>query len=322
MRRWYGLPLLATALAAGGAMAQPVVDGLNIGTGDYGAAIATQRFQTGFGNDTDNTQFGFGNELDQMYVTNDATYLYVALSGNLENNGNCLVLFIDSNGAGNGANQLFTTDFGIPLPGLPRYLVGNLGGPAGFDNLLFDTGFAPDYALGISGGSPIGSQTRTYYLLNWTTLDSVSGGIDHSNQIAGLITAGDPTASGATPGTLGSFLATGNTGILASADNSNAAGVEGTSPPDFIPGLAQDDPASATKGFEFAIPLSLLGVSEGGTVCLYALISSSDGFFSNQQLPTDDTATEFFNMGTRNNGVDTLDYSTISGNQHACYTVQ
>ncbi len=318
--------IVATGLAASLAMpllaAPPVVDGQSITSTVYGTALAVQRFQTGFGNDTDSGQFGFGNELDALFATNDADNLYIGLSGNQENNGNCVVVFIDVNGAGSGANFLFTTTIvGEPIPGLPRYLAGDSGGSRGFDNIQFDTNFGPDYAIGWSGGSPVGSQTRTYFLVNWTEFDPVSGGEDHTNEIAGLVTAGNPTASVATPGTLGSFLQTSSLGIRVSADNSNVDGVEGTSPPDFIPQLTGEDPLSATKGFEMAIPLSLLGVGVDDQVCLFAVVSSSNGYISNQLLPTDTTATTFTNIGDRNLGQTTLDFNTIAGDQFVCYTI-
>jgi len=316
-----GVVLFAPAVALG----QPVVDGQNIATefvAGGGALLATQRFETGFGNDTSGNQFGFGSELDQMFAANDDQFLYIGLTGNLENNGNCIVVFVDVNGPGSGANQLRTQVAGNPFPGgLPRYLQGE---PTftenGLDRLRFDPGFAPDYVLGWSGGSPLGSQTRTYYLVNFTTLDSVSGGFGHSNTIAGLMTSGDPTASGATPGTLGDFLATGTTGILGASDNSNTAGVEGASPPDFIPMVTASAPTAAT-GFEFGVPLSLLGLEVDDEVCLFAMVSSTGGFMSNQILPTDPNATTFPNLGTTPLGFDDPN-NPIAGDQFACYTIQ
>src|SRR5262245_47092115 len=90
---------------AGAATAQtPVLDGRNIPT-DFagGSLLATQRFQTGFGDDNDGGQFGFGSELDQLFVTHTSTDLYIGLTGNLQNNGNAIVIFIDVDGANSGA---------------------------------------------------------------------------------------------------------------------------------------------------------------------------------------------------------------------------
>jgi hypothetical protein len=308
--------LLVTAAAWAG----PIIDGQNI-PDEFGAGalLATQRFQTGFGDHQDDNQWGGGSELDQLFVTNDDAYLYVGLTGNLENNGNCIAVFIDVDEGATGANMLYTKVFGIPIDDLPRYLAGDEGGGPGLDNIEFDVGFAPNYVLGWSGGSPRGSETRTYYLVNWTTLAIGGDLFNHSNDVAGLIMTGYPAAFGPS-GTLGGFLASASLGILGAGDNIGVDGVEGAPGPD-PPGLAQNDPASQTTGFEFAIPLSELGVGIGDTVCLFALVSGSDGWISNQLLPPGETEEEFENIGNRNNGQDTLFFSDISGNQFACYTL-
>ncbi|MBU0617811.1 MAG: hypothetical protein KKI02_08850 [Planctomycetes bacterium] len=54
------------------------------------ACCPPQRFQTGFGDDQSGDQWGDGSELDQLFVTNDNDYLYIGLSGNLQNTGNGL----------------------------------------------------------------------------------------------------------------------------------------------------------------------------------------------------------------------------------------
>jgi hypothetical protein len=304
------------------ALAGPVVDGQNIPT-EFGSAnlLATQRFQTGFGDDTSGDQWGWGSELDQLFVANDDSYLYVGLTGNLENNGNCIGVFIDVDGGKTGVNTLYTrTDGGVtPIPGLPRYLAGDAGGGPGLDYIMFDSGFRANYVLGWSGGSPPGSQSRTYYLVNWTTLDINDMGENHTNDVCGMITSGHPTASGPA-GTLNDYLATASLGILGAADNSGVDGVEGCSDPNHC-GLAVNDPATQTTGLEFAIPLDLLGVGIGDSVCLFTLVSGSDGWISNQLLPPDDASKEFNNIGNRNGGTELLEFGTIPGQQYACYTL-
>lgn len=315
---------LGLACLTGAASAQtPVLDGRNI-PADFagGTLLATQRFQTGFGDDGDGGQFGFGSELDQMFATHTSNDLFIGLTGNLQNNGNAVVIFIDVDGVNTGAHLLFTRDaFGDPATGLrdsnapagqifgrPRYLAGRPDFCPGLDNSTFDAGFAPDFAIGITGGSPLGSQVRNYYLVNWTELDPVSGGLAHTNEVAGLITAGDETASGPA-GTLGSFLATSSLGIRGAFDNSNDVGVEG--------GNAESSLAStATKGIELAIPLSLLGIGSGDSVCIFAIVTGDNGFQSNQFLPTDTTATSFGNISCT-----PTDWANITGDQFACYTL-
>ncbi|RMF80386.1 MAG: hypothetical protein D6744_08330, partial [Planctomycetota bacterium] len=251
--------LLLPAVAA----AQPTIDGRNIPT-DFADAttVVTQRFQTQFG-DHNGNPFVFGSELNQMFIKNDANNLYIGITGNLENNGNCIVIFFDVDGTASGENVILTRSAAGPIDGIPRYLTGNpTGSGIGLHKLKLDTGFHPDYALGISGGSPRGSQTRTYYLANWTTLATSVADPNNmppgaiSNVVAGMITDGDATASGPTPGTLGDFLATGTTGILAASNNENDLGVTGGTA-----AVGPNRPATAVDGFEFAIPLSLLRVT-------------------------------------------------------------
>lgn len=309
---------LAGALSAAAvSLAQPVIDGMNIPS-EFPAPLAVQRFATGFGDHNTTSQFGSGAELDALYVTNDGTNLYIGLTGNLENNGNGCLVFIDTNPNPSSVYTLFTIDIfsGDPVPGLPRILAGdNLFGGPGFDDVTFDVGFAPDYCLSWSGGSPLGSQTRSYYLLNLTALDPVSGGLAHTNTVLGLMTAGDPTASGATPGTLSNFFP-GSVpgGALAAADNSNVDGVEGTAAP--CP-PAVNDPLTATKGFEFAIPLSTLNIGANDEICILAIVSGDNGFISNHFLPTDLTAPDMGYLGNTR----PFDFASLGGNQYVCYTI-
>ncbi|HEB61104.1 MAG TPA: hypothetical protein ENJ06_04695 [Phycisphaeraceae bacterium] len=316
-----GCGLAAAALSAlpAAALAVPTVDGMNI-PADFGTAASVQRFQTNFGDDTSGDQFGNGSELDQLFITNDADNLYLGITGNLQNNGNCIVIFIDVDNGASGSSLLFTKNIfggGETLPGLPRYFAGDDFGGVGFNDVTFDNGFAPNFALGMSGGSPLGSQTLTYYLVNWTELgDSVPGvtpdSLDHVNTVNGLMVAGDADAHGSN-GQLSTFWPGSDTlGIKGAADNSNTAGVDGGN------GLWTVDPATATKGVEYSIPLSLLGVAPGDDVCVFALVSGDSGWISNQLLPTDDVSTTFDNLGNDR----PLDFNAIAGTQAVCYTIQ
>lgn len=315
--------LAAMLLAAPAALAAIDIDGRNIPT-DFagGSLLATQRFMTQFGNDDDDGQFGGGSELDQLFADNDGINLYIGLTGNLQNSGNAVVIFIDVNGAAAGMNTLVTKDFaGEPVAGLrdtnapaggqvfgrPRYLAGSPDFCPGLHGITFESGFAADFALGFSGGSPLGSQTRSYYLVNWTTLDP-AGGEGSTNEVAGMMTAGIANASGPN-GTLGSFLATSSLGIRGAADNSNAVGVEGGSG---VSEIAN----TATKGFEFSIPLSVLGVNEGDSVCFFAMVCGDNGFMSNQFLPTSDIDPELLNLACA-----PFDFNFLAGTQSACYEI-
>ena len=315
--------LATLALAVPAAMAfPPVIDGLNINSTEYGSALTVQRYDTGFGTDSTPGQFADRAELDAMFVTNDEDNLYIGVSGNLQRNGNCMVVFIDSNGASVGANFLLFKDFGVPVAGLPRYLAGDEGGNSGFDNMIFDLGFAPDFVIGMSGGSPVASETATYQLVNLTTLADNFGPnpLGHTNEVLGLLTQGDPDASGPA-GTLGEFLNSDADGILASFDNSETNGVGSGSCG--APGSAVTtfDPLTQTAGFEYSIPLAKLGVSEGDEICVFAAISNENGFISNQILPPPATETNFACIGDRSAGTITFDFGTLSGDQYVCYTL-
>ncbi|MFO0838224.1 MAG: hypothetical protein U1D55_06820 [Phycisphaerae bacterium] len=312
------LALPATALAV-----PPVIDGLNIPTEfGAGALVYTQPWQTQFGDDTDNTQFGGGSELDALYIRQVGVNLYVGITGNLENNGNCMVMYFDTSPT-DGQNPLFTRNTGGPIAGLPRCIAGNAGN-GGLNNVTFDAGFSPNYAISISGGSPIGSQTRTYYLLNLTHFPT---GADATNQILGLVTTGDPTASGPTPGTLSNFWpGSASQGVLCGVDNTNAAGVAGSS------GDPLPDPnaGTAVSGLEFRIPLGLIGLSSNSNYCLFAWVSGSDGYASNQLIPApapSATFTFFRNIGNPDFGspagaFNFADDVAYPGQQFLCFTTR
>ena len=112
--------------------------------GELGADLWSQEFLqgnfTGFGDETDGTVDGSGpngggSEIDGIYISKDATNLYIFIAGNLENNGNSMDLYIDT-GAG-GDNQL-----------------GSGSGDGGFivdgqSGLVFDAGFDADYVVSV-----------------------------------------------------------------------------------------------------------------------------------------------------------------------------
>ena len=305
--------LLLPALALAGT---PTIDG-TFGPGEWPTPVATQVYATAFGDHTNMGQFGGGSELDALHLDNDADNLYIGITGNLENNGNCIVIFLDTDGAAGGSNILITREgFGLgdPVPGLPRYLTGDAGEGDGLNFLTFDAGFNPDYVFGFSGGSPRGVQLTTFYLANLTTIEPDPN--NQVNTVLGLATAGNPTASGATPGSLSNFFPGSNPGgILFSANNLNVAGVEGAGGGP----IAMNDPLTATTGFEIAIPLASLGLADGSDVCVFAAVSGADGFLSNQILPT--VPSDGVN-GRDNFGLPPVDFELdVPGQQFVCYTV-
>ena len=115
----------------------PVIDGTREAAYGVNLAPGNARIQgnyTGFGDATHGNRSGRnggpgndGSEIDGFYVRRDATFLYVFIAGNLEDNGNKLELFIDSKAG--GQNQ---------LAGLP-------GDFANMNGMKFDAGFDADY---------------------------------------------------------------------------------------------------------------------------------------------------------------------------------
>ena len=156
----------------------------------YGAPIAIQTVNTGFGNATDgNPQSANGSELDAAYSYLSGNTLNLLITGNLQSNFNKLVLFID-NGSGSGQNVIS----------------GGAGLPTQYTGFTFDTGFAAThYMIANGGGDPFG------YYLDAGSLVLGQGGYVGSNNGQGALSGGG-YASGL---------------IQAAINNSNVAGVNG-----------------------------------------------------------------------------------------------
>lgn len=107
----------------------------NIPTAFGTAPLATQNNYTGFGDAVPGVLGNVpGSELDQIRITNTADRLKVALTGNLEGNGNVFILLLDTDQAGGG----FST---IPVLSTPPPCMN------GIDGMTLDAGFTPNYAL-------------------------------------------------------------------------------------------------------------------------------------------------------------------------------
>jgi hypothetical protein len=219
--QFVSVPLTAGASA-------PVIDG----TRD---SVYTERFLqtnfTGFGN-ANQGQPGFtnGSEIDGLYSTVFNGVLYIMVTGNLESNNNDFELFIDTDGAANGQNQLRDDNAVVGAPpaegGLNR-----MGGNSG-TGLRFDTGFAADYYLTFDGSD---DGFGVYQFRgSYGTVPTAGAGVgfflgNTTAQSNGSFTGGDPGAPA----------------ILATIDNSNTGGVlgsPGTIPsPDFANGSELDN---------------------------------------------------------------------------------
>jgi hypothetical protein len=178
MRLWIAI-LAAGSLLAAPASAIVPLDGTNLHAKFGGTGLVQQTTGTGFGNNY--------SELDQLWATDDSNGLHVGISGNMENNGNTVVLLFD---AGHGGSSV------LNAPGSP---IANRNG-----NLTFDDDFTPSYGVvfnnyqgtlysneadfvgGTSayignaavGGGPGGSDPLVQFALNNSNTAGVNGTFD------------------------------------------------------------------------------------------------------------------------------------------------
>ncbi|HVU09043.1 MAG TPA: hypothetical protein VHG89_10910 [Verrucomicrobiae bacterium] len=174
---------LCVAVCAKG---QITVDGTLDGA--YGAPLATQTINTGFGDSTvgDGTSTG-GSELDAAYGTVQNGNLYLFLSGNFEDNGNHVNVFISDGRA--GQNTLALPDGGT---------MGAMNGS------VFSPGFNATLALDLN------DYQGTAYVEEYNLVGTASGGYAGSIGLTGGIGSGSPGGS-----------------IVYGLNNVNAAGVNG-----------------------------------------------------------------------------------------------
>ena len=168
-------------------------------TGDgYGSALAVQGIQTQFGDNF--------SELNAAYAQINAGNLQVALTGNIENNFNKVILFIDSVAGGqNSIDPLNNpTNFDSMIGG------GNANAwesPLG--GTVFDAGFEADYALLFRRGA--GKFDFDFAVMNQTATAA--------DEFMDVFLGFEEGASGPLVGTNGTFEV--------GYDNSNVAGVAG-----------------------------------------------------------------------------------------------
>ena len=217
------------------------------------SALATQTINTSFGDNTSSTGHLNGSELDAAYGTVSGGYLYLFISGNLQDNGNILDIWIDDGRAGQNV----------------------LNAPTGAGNMhnengsIFSSGFNATYALELNTTDVTPNTNGNFF-------------VDQYNLV------GTPNAT-----FLGQFGLTGGVGnskeagstesaILAAVTNTNTLGVVG----DANGGAAiQANAQSVATGFEFGIPLASLGNPTGNIEVLAGINGSGDSGFCNQFLP-------------------------------------
>ncbi len=231
-----GLTALAVVLA-GPALAQPIVNGTIAGD-SYDPAASVQAVETQFGDNL--------NELDAAYCTSAGNRLYLALTGNVEDNFNTIEIFIDSRAGGENV-----------LSGMPGN--DNTNVMAG---LTFDAGFAADYHIFVRRGNLGG---------NRFDLDVAELGTPNFSSY-GDIFLGALEGSGVT----GTGLNT--EPIEVGYDDSNVGGVLGGT------GAAdQGDALAVQTGLELSIALADLGFVSGDIrVC--AFVNNSDHNYASNQF--------------------------------------
>lgn len=193
--------LVCAVVASCGTAAMAQIDGVK--EANYGAPLAVQGNNTGFGNSTlGQATFANGSELNAAYYRSSGADVNLMLTGNLESNFNKLEIFIDHRAGG-----LQTLDGSIP-------------GAGSLFGLTFDNGFGADLWISITcgggtfaayvnawdlgGGSPsdyLGTNGGTGALSggnNWLGFglginNSNTGGVDGSGGAANLANAAAAT---------------------------------------------------------------------------------------------------------------------------------
>jgi hypothetical protein len=238
-------------LLALAALAHAQVDGRNI-PNKYGAPLASQTNYTGFGDRVDPNQTS-GSELNQLFARCVNGVLYIAVTGNLEGNGNAIHFYIDTGRSSSNSFSLTTGCINCSVQGM--------------SGVLFDHN--PDYVLGVNRFDDGQGNDNIYVdLHDVVNNQSTYLGASATNSGNGTLSGGNNAA-----------------GVQAALDNSNLQGV--TSDQNDI-----GNPATATTGLEVAIPLSALGNPQGTIRILAVLTGGADlgdqcrgTYLSNQSLP-------------------------------------
>jgi len=215
--------------------------------GGPGTARTLQTCATGYGDNL--------SELNQLVLraspSSSAGTLRVGITGNLEGNGNALVILLDTTSG--GQSPLATQN--VPTP--PAAVAGLAG-------TTLDTGFTPDvmYHLNASGGGGLMYVDHVTLPTNGAqSTKTFRGSVSRSSGRGGLIGGVNPN------------------NLYAAFDNANIAG---------ITNAVVTNNASVTTGLEMLIPYSELFGAGGpscGSVAVMAFVCSPSGSFSNQVLP-------------------------------------
>jgi hypothetical protein len=266
------------AVAAGaaliaGASALPAYAQVNgaLDAGEYGPAIATQNVGTGFGNNFSELNAAYGKFSPGTGIVN------LLITGNLEGNGNGIVLFLDSRPGGAIASTL----------GSGHGVMGSMGG-ARIDDWGTDTDGGAGVSATPGGGSILSPGFNPDVALE---INSGGGGANYFINVIDLTIPNEPNpdkdiflGSNATNGPAVTQTYTRSTGpagdITHAFNNTNTAGVNATGDP-------AGDPLSATTGLELGLSTPFLNPGVGVTeLKVFAVLTNGGGdFLSNQFLP-------------------------------------
>lgn len=267
------------------------IDGLNIkenfcgqGIGNCPALLSVQTNHTAFGDTFPATgNYTPGSEINQMFVFKTQDSLGVYITGNLEPNGNAIVIFLDVREG--GQNILSVTS--------------GPGAVTGQSGTKFDAGFEPDWAISINTG---GGQNA------WVDLVDLQ---NNSNRYIGFVPLNAPgvLTGGQNPN-----------GSVLGFNNTNNAGVLGSAGQGKSPAETQLDAETAIKGIELMINLADLGVTSAITEAkVMAVVTGNSGFYSNQFLPGIGADGQKGNLGF--GPIDLSNQSVAPGNQYATVNV-
>ncbi len=247
-----------------------IIDG--IAEPAYGCPVAIQQLGTGFGknlstnlNNNGGGAQGGGSELDAAYGLVLNNVLYLTLAGNLQNNGNEVMIFFMTGPGGQNTLTNVNPNIGSLNSSGPTT---NGTGPG----LTFDSGFAPNYWIGVNASGPT---FFADYAQLWPGGTNALGVATNGYFLGSTTTTNGTLSTGQNP-----FL------IQATLNDSNTNGVSGDSCTTNAAGAQQTIAAAQVRsGMEFAIPLAAIGSPTGTiAICAYITGGSPHTYLSNQIL--------------------------------------
>ena len=275
----------------------------------YGPAIVSQQLGTStYKNTETNIDASGGSELDAAYGTISNGVLYLVLAGNLDSGGadasenayDKLNIFFMTGPGGNhtlGTNYNWNVDFGH----FNRLGTGGNDLADGSLGLTFDTGYAPNYWIGVTVG-PAGPSPTMY--VNYGMICSNCPG-----QNLGSVTPSNAPPANILVGTLG---------VLAALNNSNTNGVQQDGSGCYVNG-APFNPQNVKTGVELAIPLTAIGNPTGQvSVCAFITDDQYESMYNQVLAPINGGTLECQSSFSPS---DAVDFSALPGTHTFTFTV-